>query len=97
VGLLTPRADCDTCSHATIQSLIIDGNRPQLLRIPKGGALIETGNGEGQTVKNCRLYEPRLVTLLLEAHPEIFYLELTCLNLGRVLTGSMQRSSRILG
>jgi len=58
-GSLTSRADCDTCSHATIQSLIIDGNRPQLLRIPKGGALIETGNGEGQTVRNCRLYEPR--------------------------------------
>ena len=60
------RADCDTCSHSTIESLIIDGNRPQLLRIPKGGALIETGNGEGQTVRNCRLYEPRLVTLLFE-------------------------------
>jgi hypothetical protein len=60
---LMNRADCDTCSHSTIESLIIDGNRPQLLRIPKGGALIETGNGEGQTVRNCRLYEPRYVLL----------------------------------
>lgn len=59
------RADCDTCSYATIQSLIVDGNRPQLLRIPKGDALIETGNGEGQTVRDCRLYEPRCASLSL--------------------------------
>jgi hypothetical protein len=56
---LIVRADCDHCSFATVQSLIIYGKRPQKLRITKGGALIETGNGEGQTVKNCRLYEPR--------------------------------------
>ncbi|WWC70769.1 uncharacterized protein I206_104720 [Kwoniella pini CBS 10737] len=53
------RADCQQCSHAIIKSLIIDGNRPQLLRIPKGDALIEIGNAEYQIVKDCRLYEPR--------------------------------------
>ncbi|WWC62592.1 uncharacterized protein I303_105189 [Kwoniella dejecticola CBS 10117] len=53
------RADCQQCSHATIKSLIIDGNRPQLLRIPKGDALIEIGNAEYQLVKDCKLYEPR--------------------------------------
>ena len=56
---LTVSADCDDCSFATISSLEIDGNRPQLLRIKKGDALIETGNGEGQVVRDCRLYEPR--------------------------------------
>ncbi|WVQ96691.1 hypothetical protein IAU59_003797 [Kwoniella sp. CBS 9459] len=53
------RADCQQCSHAVIRSLIIDGNRPQLLRIPKGDALIEIGNAESQTVRDCKLYEPR--------------------------------------
>ncbi|WRT67769.1 uncharacterized protein IL334_004742 [Kwoniella shivajii] len=53
------RADCQGCSYAMIRSLIIDGNRPQLLRIPKGDALIEVGNAEYQTVKDCKLYEPR--------------------------------------
>ncbi|WWC88573.1 uncharacterized protein L201_003485 [Kwoniella dendrophila CBS 6074] len=53
------RADCQQCSFATIKSLIIDGNRPQLLRIPKGDALIEIGNAERQVVKDCKLYEPR--------------------------------------
>ncbi|TXT13540.1 hypothetical protein VHUM_00907 [Vanrija humicola] len=52
-------ADCKMCSYATIDGLIVDGNRPQLLRVPKGGALIEIGNGDGQAVTNCRLYEPR--------------------------------------
>ncbi|WOO77376.1 uncharacterized protein LOC62_01G000959 [Vanrija pseudolonga] len=52
-------ADCKACSYATIDGLIVDGNRPQLLRVPKGGALIEIGNGDGQAVTNCRLYEPR--------------------------------------
>lgn len=52
-------ADCKACSYATIEGLIVDGNRPQLLRVPKGGALIEIGNGDGQAVTNCRLYEPR--------------------------------------
>jgi hypothetical protein len=33
------------------------------LRIPKGAALIETGNGEGHTVKDCKLYEPRWVDI----------------------------------
>ncbi|RSH89370.1 hypothetical protein EHS25_002482 [Saitozyma podzolica] len=53
------QADCDDCSYATIKSIEVDGNRPLLLRIPKGAALIETGNGEGHTVKDCKLYEPR--------------------------------------
>ncbi|OXB37448.1 hypothetical protein LQV05_003528 [Cryptococcus neoformans] len=53
------RADCKQCSHAMIRSLVIDGNRPQLLRIPKGDALIEVGNAESQTVRDCKLYEPR--------------------------------------
>ncbi|KAL1412889.1 hypothetical protein Q8F55_000638 [Vanrija albida] len=52
-------ADCKACSYATIDGLIVDGNRPQLLRVPKGGALIEVGNADGQAVTNCRLYEPR--------------------------------------
>lgn len=56
---LTARADCDDCSFATISSLEVDGNRPQLLRIKKGDALIEIGNAEGQVVRDCRLYEPR--------------------------------------
>lgn len=55
------RADCKQCSHAMIRSLVIDGNRPQLLRIPKGDALIEVGNAESQTVRDCKLYEPRSV------------------------------------
>ncbi|EIW73699.1 hypothetical protein TREMEDRAFT_24408 [Tremella mesenterica DSM 1558] len=52
-------ADCKQCSWAMIQSLIVDGNRPLLLRVPSGAALIEVGNAEGQTVRDCRLYEPR--------------------------------------
>ncbi|ODO05275.1 hypothetical protein L198_01967 [Cryptococcus wingfieldii CBS 7118] len=52
-------ADCQRCSFAMIRSIIIDGNRPQLLRIPKGEALVEIGNAESQTVKDCKLYEPR--------------------------------------
>lgn len=52
-------ADCKQCGQATISNLAIDGNRPQLLRVPKGGALIEIGNAEGQRVTGCRLYEPR--------------------------------------
>lgn len=64
IGLTTNmriRADCKQCSHAMIRSLVIDGNRPQLLRIPKGDALIELGNAESQTVRDCKLYEPRSV------------------------------------
>ncbi|WVR06336.1 hypothetical protein IAU60_003367 [Kwoniella sp. DSM 27419] len=53
------RADCPSCSYATVKSVIVDGNRPQLLRIPKGDALIELGNAEHQTVRDCKLYEPR--------------------------------------
>ena len=53
------RADCRECSYATIRSLIIDGNRPELLRIPKGGALVEIGNAEMQTVRDCKIYESR--------------------------------------
>ncbi|WWC96110.1 hypothetical protein V866_002977 [Kwoniella sp. B9012] len=53
------RADCQQCSYATIKSLVVDGNRPQLLRLPKGDALIEVGNAERQIVRDCKLYEPR--------------------------------------
>jgi hypothetical protein len=60
-GELMGRADCDDCSFAMIRNLEVDGNRPQLLRIKKGDALVEMGNGEGQVVRNCRLYEPRCV------------------------------------
>lgn len=54
-----PSADCKQCGDATIKNLVIDGNRPQLLRVPLGGALIEVGNAERQSVTGCRLYEPR--------------------------------------
>lgn len=30
-----------------------------MLRVPMGEALIEIGNGVGQRVTGCRLYEPR--------------------------------------
>lgn len=30
-----------------------------MLRIPRGEALIEIGNGHDQRVTNCRLFEPR--------------------------------------
>lgn len=42
-----------------MSSLIIDGNRPLLLRVPKGEALVAMGNADDQTVEDCRLYEPR--------------------------------------
>ncbi|WWD18457.1 hypothetical protein CI109_102909 [Kwoniella shandongensis] len=53
------KADCQQCSYAMIRSLEIDGNRPIMLRIVKGDALIEVGNAESQTVRDCKLYEPR--------------------------------------
>lgn len=52
-------ADCPGCDDLTLSNLIVDGNRPRMLRIPKGEALIEMGNAEGHTVTGCRLYEPR--------------------------------------
>lgn len=58
-SVLTLSADCKQCSQATISNLIIDGNRPQLLRVPRGEALIETGNAYDQKVTGCRLFEPR--------------------------------------
>lgn len=69
-GLMNPRADCSDCSYTTIRSLIVDGNRPLLLRVLNGGALIETGNGEGQSVRDCRLYEPRSVILNLSGRTD---------------------------
>lgn len=51
--------DCQGCDWLTVSDLIVDGNRPQLLRIPKGEALIAMGNAEGHHVTGCRLYEPR--------------------------------------
>ncbi|CAK9781012.1 hypothetical protein CC85DRAFT_269460 [Cutaneotrichosporon oleaginosum] len=51
--------DCPGCDYLTVSDVIIDGNRPQLLRIPKGEALIEMGNADGHRVTGCRLYEPR--------------------------------------
>ena len=58
---LTPsrRADCSACNNISIRSLIIDGNRPLLLRVPKGEALVEMGNADGQEIRDCRLIEPR--------------------------------------
>lgn len=53
------QADCSQCSGAIVKSLIIDGNRPLLLRVPKGDALIEMGNAERQSVIGCKLFEPR--------------------------------------
>lgn len=53
------KADCAQCSGGQIRSLQVDGNRPMLLRVPKGGALLELGNSERQTVRDCRLWEPR--------------------------------------
>lgn len=58
-SMLMISADCPECSWATIRSVEVDGNRPQLLRIPKGQAMLQLGNGEGQVVRDCRLYEPR--------------------------------------
>lgn len=40
---------------------MVDGNRPQLLRIPKSPALVAIGNAHGQTVRDCKIYEPRCV------------------------------------
>jgi hypothetical protein len=59
----TCRGDCTSCGGVSIRSLIIDGNRPLLLRVDKGDALIELGNANGQTVEDCKLYEPRSVTV----------------------------------
>lgn len=58
---LTPsrRADCSACNSISIRSLIIDGNRPLLLRVPKGEALVEMGNADDQEIRDCRLIEPR--------------------------------------
>jgi hypothetical protein len=53
------RADCSACDNIAIRSLIIDGNRPLLLRVPKGEALVEMGNANGQEIRDCRLKEPR--------------------------------------
>jgi hypothetical protein len=49
----------------TVQDLIIDGNRPLLLRMPMGEALVELGNANDQKVENCKLYEPRCVLAFL--------------------------------
>jgi hypothetical protein len=53
------RADCRQCNGAVVKSLVIDGNRPELLRIKNGGALVEMGNAEGQVVRDCKVLEPR--------------------------------------
>ncbi|KAJ9103736.1 hypothetical protein QFC21_002196 [Naganishia friedmannii] len=53
------KADCSNCHSITIRSLIVDGNRPLLLRVPKGEALVEMGNAEAQVIQDCRLLEPR--------------------------------------
>lgn len=37
----------------------MDGNRPQLLRVVGGEALLELGNANDQSVEHCKLYEPR--------------------------------------
>lgn len=53
------KADCRHCNKVNIKSLIIDGNRPELLRIKQGDALVELGNAHSQTIKDCRILEPR--------------------------------------
>ncbi|GHJ83770.1 hypothetical protein NliqN6_0172 [Naganishia liquefaciens] len=53
------KADCTACTNISIRSLVIDGNRPLLLRVPKGEALVEMGNADGQEIRDCRLIEPR--------------------------------------
>ncbi|KAL7409718.1 hypothetical protein BDY24DRAFT_402237 [Mrakia frigida] len=53
------KGDCTSCSNIAISSLVIDGNRPLLLRVPLGEALVELGNANNQLVENCKLYEPR--------------------------------------
>lgn len=53
------RADCKQCSRAIIKSLTIDGNRPEMLRVDAGEALVEMGNAEDQVVRDCRILEPR--------------------------------------
>ena len=53
------RGDCISCSGVTIKDLIIDGNRPLMLRMPMGEALVELGNSNNQHVETCKLYEPR--------------------------------------
>lgn len=58
-GLANASADCQGCDGLTLSNLIVDGNRPQMLRVPGGEALIEMGNAEGHRVTGCRLYEPR--------------------------------------
>jgi hypothetical protein len=63
VDLIVCRADCRHCNKVNIKSLIIDGNRPELLRIKQGDALVELGNAHSQTIKDCRILEPRLVQL----------------------------------
>ncbi|KAG8966672.1 hypothetical protein FRC03_011507 [Tulasnella sp. 419] len=53
------KGDCNECNGIQLQNLIIDGNRPNLLRIKKGSALVEMGNANNQIVRGCRIYEPR--------------------------------------
>ncbi|KAG8872141.1 hypothetical protein FRB97_007999, partial [Tulasnella sp. 331] len=53
------KGDCKACNNIAIRHLIVDGNRPALLRVKKGTALIELGNAENQIVQGCRLYDTR--------------------------------------
>jgi hypothetical protein len=51
---------CPACSGLRIRNLQVDGNRPALGRLPKGGALIEIGGAtSGQLVRNVHAFEPR--------------------------------------
>ncbi|KAG8991722.1 hypothetical protein FRB94_012283 [Tulasnella sp. JGI-2019a] len=53
------KGDCEDCNGIAIRNLIIDGNRPALLRVRKGTALVEIGNAANQVVQGCRIYDPR--------------------------------------
>ncbi|GAA5906473.1 hypothetical protein JCM6882_004445 [Rhodosporidiobolus microsporus] len=53
-------AACDACSNVSVQNIQVAGSRDTLGRIFDGIGLLEMGgNTVGQTVKNCKIWEPR--------------------------------------
>ena len=61
------QGDCRRCAHVAIKSLVIDGNRKGLGRIPEDGVstgLVILGGTDGQVVQNCWMKEPRGFTAL---------------------------------
>lgn len=55
------QGDCRRCARVAIKNVIIDGNRRKLGRIveTEGTALVLLGNNEGQSIRNCRVVDPR--------------------------------------